>query len=150
MSSYSFLNIVASISGPGGSINLGSGAGTAEEGITVEPVNDKSTMMSGADGSGVHSLRADNSRTVKITLLKTSPVNAQLMNMFNFQTQSSATHGRNMIAIRDVARGDSITLEKVAFKRCPNIEFKVEAGTNEWLFDAIDSSTVLGVGTPEA
>lgn len=149
MSTYSFLDVVAAISGPGGSINLGAGAGVAEEGITIEPVNDKSTMITGADGTGVHSLRADNSRTVTIRLLKTSPVNALLMNMHNFQTMSSATHGKNTISIRDAARGDAVNLEKVAFKRVPNIEYQVEAGLNEWTFDAIDSSTVLGIGTPE-
>jgi len=150
MSTYSFLDIVAAMDGPGGSINLGAGAGAAEEGITIESVNDKNTMTNGADGSGMHSLRADNSKTVTVRLLKTSPTNALLMNMYNYQTMSSATHGKNTISIRDTARGDSITLEKVAFKRPPNIEYQVEGGINEWQFDAIDSSTVLGVGTPEA
>ena len=150
MSTYSFLDIVAAIDGPGGSVNLGAGAGPAEEGITIESVNDKSTMITGADGSGMHSLRADNSKAVTVRLLKTSPVNALLMNMYNFQTMSSVTHGKNTISVRDVARGDAITLEQVAFKRPPNLEFQIEGGMNEWQFDAIDSTTVLGVGTPEA
>lgn len=150
MSTYSFLDIVAAIDGPGGSVNLGAGAGVAEEGITIESVNDKNAMITGADGSGMHSLRADNSKTVTVRLLKTSPVNALLMNMYNYQTMSSATHGKNTISVRDVARGDAITLEQVAFKRPPNLEYQVEGGMNEWQFDAIDSTTVLGVGTPEA
>lgn len=149
MSTYSFLDIVAAIDGPGGSVNLGAGAGAAEEGITIESVNDKSSMITGADGSGMHSLRADNAKSVTVRLLKTSPVNALLMNMYNYQTMSSATHGKNTISVRDIARGDAITLEQVAFKRPPNLEFQVEGGINEWQFDAIDSTTVLGVGTPE-
>jgi len=149
MSTYSFLDVVAAMNGPGGSINLGAGAGVAEEGITIESVNDKNTMINGADGSGQHSLRADNAKTVTVRLLKTSPINALLMNMYNYQTMSSVTHGKNTISVRDIARGDAITLEKVAFKRPPNLEFQIEAGMNEWQFDAIDSTTVLGVGTPE-
>jgi len=149
MSAHSFLDCVATIDGPGGSINIGAGAGVAEEGITIEPVNDKSTMTRGADGSGVHSLSADNARTVTVRLLKTSPTNALLMNMANYQTMSSATHGKNTIAVRDIARGDAILLEKVAFKRIPTLNYAIEAGMNEWIFEAIESSTVLGVGTPE-
>ena len=37
-STYSFLDVKASLVGPGGSISLGSGSGNAEEGISVEPV----------------------------------------------------------------------------------------------------------------
>lgn len=149
MATYSFLDVTAAIDGPGGSINLGAGAGVAEEGITIEGVNDKNTMLIGADGAGMHSLMADESSTVTIRLLKTSPVNAQLSQMYNTQTVSSATHGRNTITVRDIARGDSITLQQVAFKKRPTIEYAKEAGMMEWAFDAISTVAVLGVGTPE-
>jgi len=149
MATYSFLDIVAAIIGPGGSFNIGAGAAVAEEGITIEAVNDKSTMLIGADGSGVHSLMADESSTVTVRLLKTSPVNAQLMNMYNLQTTSAALHGRNTISVRDTARGDVITLTDAAFKKRPNIEYAKESAIVEWTFDAIRASVVLGVGTPE-
>lgn len=149
MSTYSFLDVTAAIDGPGGSINIGAGAGVAEEGITIEGVNDKNTMLVGADGAGMHSLMADESSTVTIRLLKTSPVNAQLSQMYNAQTVSSATHGRNTITVRDIARGDSITLQQVAFKKRPAIEYAKEAAMMEWTFDAISTVAVLGVGTPE-
>lgn len=150
MATYSFLDINAAMTGPGGSINLGAGAAVAEEGITIEAVEDKSIMTIGADGNGMHSLVASEASTVTVRLLKTSPVNNQLMEMYKVDTSSSANHGRNTITVRNSATGDNITLQQVAFKKRPSITYAKEAGINEWTFDAIKTSTVLGVGTPEA
>lgn len=150
MATYSFLDVNAAMTGPGGSINLGAGAAVAEEGITIEAVEDKSIMTIGADGNGMHSLVASEASTVTVRLLKTSPVNNQLMEMYKVDTSSSANHGRNTITVRNSATGDNITLQQVAFKKRPSITYAKEAGINEWTFDAIKTSTVLGVGTPEA
>lgn len=149
MATYSFLDVVAAITGPGGSINLAAGAGVADEGITIDPMEDKSTMVIGADGSGMHSLAANEASTVTIRLLKTSPVNAQLQAMYNIQTRSSATHGRNTITVRDVGRGDVIGLTQVAFKKRPSAVYAKDGGLMEWTFDAIKTTQVMGVGTPE-
>lgn len=149
MGTYSFQDVTAAIVGVGGSINLASGAGSAEEGITIEAVEDKNVMTIGADGSGMHSLVANESSTVTIRLLKTSPANAQLQLMYNLQTISSLTHGKNVITVRDVVRGDAIVLTSVAFKKRPTVNYAKEGGMMEWTFDAIKTTTVLGVGTPE-
>lgn len=149
MATYSFKDITAALVGVGGSINLGAGAAIAEEGITIEPVEDKNVMTIGADGAGMHSLVASEAATVTVRLLKTSPVNSQLQTMYNVQTLSSLAHGKNVLTVRDIARGDAIVLQGVAFKRAPNIEYAKEGGTVEWQFDAIKSVRVLGTGTPE-
>jgi len=149
MATYSFLDVVAAINGIGGSINLAAGAASAEEGITIESTQDKNVMTIGADGEGMHSLVADESSVVTIRLLKTSPINAQLQLMYNLQTRSSVTHGKNVITVRDVARGDFIALTQAAFKKRPTINFAKEGGMMEWTFDAIKTNTILGVGTPE-
>ena len=146
MNTYSFLDVVASIAGAGGSINLASGAGSAEEGITIEAAEDKNIMTIGADGAGMHSLVANEASTVTVRLLKTSPVNAMLGQMYNQQTRSSTLHGSNVITIRDISRGDTITLTSVAFKKRPAINYAKEGGTMEWTFDAIYTDTVLGTG----
>jgi hypothetical protein len=148
MSTYSFLDCNGALSGPGGSINLAAGAGAATEGITIVALEDKNIMAIGAGGQGQHSLVAGDAATVTVNLLKTSPVNAQLMNMYNYQTTSSALHGRNVIVITDLARGDIITMSKVAFKKVPDLAYAKEAGNNVWTFDAIHATTVLGTGTP--
>lgn len=149
MATYSFQDVVAAISGVGGSINLAAGAGVAEEGITIESMEDKSVMTIGADGAGMHSLVANEASSVTIRLLKTSPVNKQLQEMYNQQTKSSANHGKNTITVRDAVRGDNITLTEVAFKKRPTVTYAKEGGLMEWTFDAIKTTAVLGSGTPE-
>jgi len=149
MATYSFLDITAAIEGAGGSINLAAGAGSAEEGITVASNEDKNVMNIGADGAGMHSLVANDSGLLTMRLLKTSPINAQLQTMYNFQKLSSANWGNNTVTIRDVVRGDSITCTGVAFKKTPDLNYAKEGGMNEWTFDAINVNRVLGNGTPE-
>ena len=149
MATYSFMDVTASLSGPTGEIDLGYGSASSEEGITVAMGGPKNTMTIGADGSGMHSLVANEASTVTIRLLKTSPVNAKLQLMYNLQTKSSLTHGKNVISVRDVVRGDSITLTQAAFKKRPSINYAKEGGMVEWTFDAVKTTQVLGVGTPE-
>ena len=77
--SYSFLDVQASIYGPGGNVSLaGDEAGVEQGGITVTPAGERSKMTVGADGSVMHSLLGDKSGTVSVKLLKTSSVNAAL------------------------------------------------------------------------
>jgi hypothetical protein len=149
MSTYSFLDTNATIRGPGGSINLAAGAAAADEGVTVAAVGDRNVMQTGAGGEGQHSLIASTAALVTVVLLKTSPVNAQLMQMYNYQTSSSVLHGKNVLVVSDFARGDLVTLSKVAFKKVPDLVNAKEAGTNTWTFDAIRTNYVLGTGTPE-
>lgn len=144
MSTYSFLDTQASIVGPGGSFNLGHGAGVAEEGIDIEPNGDKNTMTIGADGTGMHSLHADKSGTISIRLLKTSPVNAQLMAMYDLQSASSALWGNNIITISNPQIGENNGCRGVAFKKKPKLVYAKEGQFNEWTFDAIAIDSILG------
>lgn len=146
---YSFLDTVATLTGPTGSINIGSGAGVAAEGITVASVADRNTMTIGADGRGVHSLSGDTSKIVTVRLLKTSPINAVLQDYYNAQTRSSLLHGRNVIVLSNLVNGDFLTLRDAAFAREPDYTAATEAGINEWVFHATQSVTILGTGTPE-
>lgn len=141
---YSFLEVQAAIVGPGGVINLGNGAGAADEGITVDPTGEMSTMMVGADGSGQHSLHADKSGRLIVRLLKTSPTNALLMAMCNFQRSSGATHGQNTISIVDSNRGDVVTAQQVAFAKVPALAYGKEAGMLEWELSAVKIDIGLG------
>lgn len=141
---YSFLSIVAGISGPGGAINLAQGAGVADEGITVDPSEDINTMTIGADGSGMHSLHGNKSGRVSVRLLKTSPTNALLSLMYAFQTSSPAQHGQNTISIVDSVRGDVITCRQVAFKKAPTISYGKDGPVNDWEFDAVQIDRTLG------
>lgn len=147
MSTYSFKDIKATLTGPGGVVNFTNGS--AKEGITISAVDDKNIMTGGADGSVMHSLQASEARLVTIRQLKTSPENAKLKNMYNFQTQSSLYHGKNVLVLTDPVRGDFITLSLGAFKKTPDNSYAGEGGTMEWTFDFGKCFEVLGTGTPE-
>lgn len=145
MGVYSFLNVNATMVGPGGAINLAAGAAVAEEGITIEPVEDKNVMTIGADGEGQHSLVASDACTITIRLLKTSPINAKLNQLYLAQSASSALWGRNTIVVTDSGRNDNTAVQAVAFKKKPTLTYAKEAGMNEWTFDGIKATSILGV-----
>lgn len=147
---YSFLDVQVAISGPGGNFPLsGDRAGVAQEGLTIAPTGDQNTMTVGADGAVMHSLLADASGTITVNLLRTSPVNRLLQELFNYQRQSSANWGRNTITVRDVARGDTVTSQEVAFAKSPEKVFAKEGGTVQWIFHAGKINSQIGSGTPE-
>jgi hypothetical protein len=143
---YSFQNIAATLIGPGGILNLGQGSGCAEEGITIAPSEDKNKMDIGADGTGQHTLIANESATVTARFLKTSPTNAALMIMYNLQTSSSKLWGTNNLTVRDTARGDFHELQQCAFKKKPEIVYGKEGPMMEWAFDCLVATSVLGSG----
>jgi hypothetical protein len=146
MSTYSFLDCAAALVGPGGAVALAAGSAVAEEGITITATGDKSTMTIGADGSPMHSLHADASGMVTINLLKTSPTNALLAQLYTYQTTSSSRHGQNTIVITNSATLDVITCSQVAFAKAPDISYQVDGGMNAWTFHAGSIDRILGVG----
>lgn len=143
---YSFLNVNATIAGPGGAFNLAAGAAAAEEGLTIEASEDKNVMTIGADGQGQHSLIASDACTLTVRLLKTSPINAALMAMYDLQSVSSSLWGQNVFSIVDTGRNDYTVIQAAAFKKKPTITYAKEGGMMEWTFDGIKANSVLGVG----
>lgn len=133
---YSFVDVSCTLVGPGGIISLGNGAGTAEEGITIEQAEDKDTMTVGADGTPMHSLHAGKHGTVTIRLLKTSPQNQQLQLMYDVQQLSSGLWGQNVIVITQTASGDVTSARSVAFRRSPTLTYAKDGNVNEWGFNA--------------
>ena len=146
MNTYSFLDVHATIVGPGGAFALGAGAGVAEEGISIESTGEIDTMLIGADGEGQHTLHADKSGRISIRLLKTSPTNALLSAMLAFQRTGGSTHGQNTIVVTDTNRGDVITARQCAFSKVPPLSYGKEAGIVEWEFTAVKIDPVLAAG----
>ncbi|MGJ8524104.1 hypothetical protein R84981_002822 [Carnimonas sp. R-84981] len=144
MSTYSFMDVTASMTGPTGVIDLGYGSANSDEGISTAMTGPKNTMTPGADGEVMHSLRAAKSGTVTVRLLKTSPVNKRLNLAYNAQSQSSATWGNNVIVIRNHASGDVVTARSVAFRQQPDFNNATEGGTVEWVFDCGKIDELLG------
>lgn len=144
MATYSFLDVTASLTGPTGVIDLSQGSANSEEGITQTMGGNKNTMTIGADGEVMHSLHADKSGTITVTLLKTSPVNKKLSLAYNAQSQSSATWGNNVIVIRNTASGDISTARSCAFQKQPDFNNAKEGGTVAWVFDCGKIDQLLG------
>jgi len=144
MSTYSFQDVVATLVGPTGIVNLGYGAAVADEGISIDTAGDKNTMLIGADGEGMHSLHADKSGTITVRLLKTSPTNATLHAMYDAQTLTSVLHGQNLITVTNPQSGDITTARSCAFKKKPSLNYKKDGDIVEWSFDSIKIDTILG------
>ncbi|MFS7251250.1 DUF3277 family protein [Rahnella rivi] len=144
MSTYSFIDVSASLSGATGIVDLGYGSANADEGITVTMTEAKNTMTTGADGEVMHSLHAGKSGTITVVLLKTSPVNKKLSLMYNAQSQSSATWGNNVIVVRNSASGDLVTARSCAFQKQPDHANAKVGTTVSWVFDCGKIDEVLG------
>jgi len=151
MASYSFRDCKITISGVGGTAIFGGLPGGVDKGgITIEADGDKNRKTVGADGAVVHSLIVDDSGKITIRTLKTAMQNVILNAMLQAQKQSAAVWGRNVITLLDIARGDSYTCIDCAFSKVPSNEWKDEAGTIEWTFDAGKIIQIMGTGLPSA
>lgn len=143
---YSFLDVQAAITGPGAAFSLGAGAGAAEEGITWEPAGDINSMTVGADGTPMHSLRADKTGHVTCRFLKTSPVNGLLSAALAFQRVSAANHGQNTLTCVNTTTGDVCSGQMVAFAKVPVVDYGTEGKMLEWRFDVGIMDIALGIG----
>lgn len=139
---YSFFDVQAAISGPGGSFGLK--GGNAAEGITIARVEDKDTMTIGADGHVMHSHHVARACTVTIRLLKTSPVNAQLRELYNYQDVGSVNWGKNVITIRNIMTGDEEVISGAAFAGLPENSWATEGNTLEWVLNGAIQSGKTG------
>lgn len=143
---YSFLDVAASLVGPGAAFQLGSGAGDAEEGITIEPLDEIDHLTIGADGTPMHSLKANKGAKLTVRLLKTSPVNLQLSAALAAQRVSAANWGQNTITLVNKSSGDVVTCQLCAFAKVPTLTYAREGGFNEWEFNVGICDVGLGAG----
>lgn len=142
---YSFLDVDATLTAAGASIDLGYGSAVAGTGIEVSLNNDRNAMTIGADGEGMHSLRADKSGTVTVRLLAISDRNELLQKLFNAQSLSSSTWGANVITIRNRGNNEITVCRGCAFKRQPTRSYATEGQEAvEWTFDCIKVDTETG------
>jgi hypothetical protein len=143
---YSFEDVQVTLTGIGGSVSMGNGASVDDGGISVDMVEDKDHMITGADGKAVHNLRANKAATVTVRLMGTSPTNAVLSNMYNSQISSSQTWAGNVLTISNPVTGDNVHCSSVAFKKVPPVTWAKDSVPKEWVFNAGYTSIMLGVG----
>lgn len=143
---YSFQDVTASVSGPGGAFSLSDG-GIANEGITIVP-DERVSKQEGAAGDWMFTLRASKGGRVSIRVMKNGILNSYLSRLYNFDTTSSANVGKNTISVRNPVTGDSWTLIGVAFTKMPAATYGTEGPMLEWegLVGIVDG--VIGDGSP--
>ena len=146
VASYSFLDNTLTINGPNGSFTIGGpDTGSADEGFDIDFVEDADTMTPGADGSTMHSLNATKRAGWTLRLLKTSPVNAQLANMYNAdRSAGSQQWGQNTLTMTNAVSGDSYTGAQTAFRKFPRNAYAKNANMLEWTFNSGQTDPQLG------
>ena len=140
---YSFIDVQATFTGPGGTFDIAS-AGVAEEAIRLDMVADKNVMTIGANGDGMHSLRASKAGRVTLQLLKTAPANALLSQVYDFQSSSSANWGQNQITITNPVTGDTTTCSGGAFQKQADLGYQPQGQNLRWTFEFVDIEEILG------
>jgi hypothetical protein len=143
---YSFLDVQASIAGPGGSFMLSEG-GIADEGITIQ-TEERVTTQYGADGEWMHSLKAAKGGRVIIRVMRTGALNSMLSRLFAYDSTSAANCGQNLISVRDPQRGDWWTVQGAALVKHPDESLGSEGKIVEWQFNAGSIDGEYGTGSP--
>lgn len=110
---------------------------------------DKDTMQVGAGGAIMHSLNASDAGRITIRLLKTSPTNALMSAIYNFQKNNPGSWGQNQFRGADTARGDVVTATELAFVRQSPLAFAKDGNINEWVLQG-RIFELLGTGSSAA
>ena len=96
----------------------------------------------------MHNLHPGQTGRITIRLLKTSPSNAALSNLYNFQRASSANWGQNIMRGGDFVRGDTLSGISMAFVKYPDVTWAEDGPMIEWEFRGIVREQ-LGNGSPD-
>jgi hypothetical protein len=99
---------------------------------------------------GMHSLHAGNAGKVTVRLLKTSPVNAQLSQLYASSRQSSALWGQNVSPSTTWPAATWSRPGQAAFVKHPDLAYAKDGNVMEWEFDVGALDILLGTGSPEA
>lgn len=142
---YSFLDVQATISGPGGMADIKS-SGVSEEGITITQVSPKDVMTIGAAGNGMHTLVGTDAARVEVSMLKTAPGNSVFNTLYNFGKQSSANWGQLQFTVQNPVTGDSITLLGGAFEKQADVRYAGQQTLMVWPMLFISRDDILGNG----
>jgi hypothetical protein len=144
---YAFQDVTAILKCPMGSFTIsGPETAAAEEAITITWGEESNTQTIGADGSVMNSMHSARAGTVVFRLLKTSPMNEKLQQIFHYEHQSSALWGNDTITIENPARGDKYVLLGCAWVRIPTNTYAKIGNTLEYEMHVAIIDSRLGSG----
>lgn len=151
MSTYSFLDVTLSISGPNGNFHIGGpDTSSAEEGFSITYTDDADTMIGGADEGFMHALSATKRARVDVHLLKGSPINAMLSDMYHADRQSGSQRwGQNTLVARNPISGDQYTGVGAAFVKFPDNTYGRAPNVITWSFNVGKMDADLGALMPQ-
>lgn len=143
---YSFLDVQASITVANyGSFDIGS-AGESDEGIRIRNAGPKNRRTIGADGDGMHTLIASDAADGEISLMKSASGNKMLGDLYNWAKSSSANWGNIALLISNPNTGDQENLVGGAFGKLADNAYATEAGLIVWPIEFIFRKNQFGNG----
>lgn len=145
---WSFPDFDATYVGPAGTFDLSS-FGVAAEGISIAFAEDAAGMVMGANGDGMHNLRAARHGTVTIRSFKVALLNAVMSRIFTYETGDSSNYGQGLLTCRNAKTGDLFVCRDVGIRKFPDNGNGVEGANNEWIFNSLRIIPTLGDGNPD-
>lgn len=99
--------------------------------VTVEKDEDAFTLQMGTDGEGTRSKSNNDSGTITISLMQSSPSNADLSSLH----QADLLNGGGIfpLMIKDGSGNSLYSAEQAFIAKFPSAEFGREAGPREWV-----------------
>ncbi len=140
---YSFQDVQVSFTSPSASFSI-AGQGVAEEGVSIVMTGPKNVRTVGADGVGMNSLIASNAGDVTVSILKESPANALLNQVYRFQKTSAANWGAITLTITNPVTGDTTTCSGGAFQKQADLGYQPQGQNLRWTFEFVDIEEILG------
>lgn len=110
--------------------------------IEVELNADAFTLTVGADGEGARSASADESGTVKLSLLQTSASN-DVLNAAH-ATDKLTNLGAKPLMVKDLQGRTLVTAAEAWIRKAPSAGFAKEVGTREWTFETASMQQITG------
>jgi hypothetical protein len=110
--------------------------------VTITRDEQAFTKQIGAYGDGVRSKSNNKGGTVSVTLLQTSSVNEALSAIAKLDEIS--TEGVLPLMVKDASGQTLVESPGAWIQKLPDVEFAVEAGTREWIFDTDQLEMLVG------
>lgn len=110
--------------------------------VTITRDEQSFTKQVGAYGDGVRSKSNNKGGTVTVTLLQTASVNEALSAIAKLDEVSS--EGVYPLMVKDASGKTLVESPGAWIQKLPDVEFAVEAGTREWVFDTDQLEMLVG------
>lgn len=127
-SAYSYINVTATIDR-----RIIQGLWEGDDAVEVAYNEDRGVGITGADGSSLFSISADNSASITIRLQHTSPTHRVLMQKLKQQKSRGAQFGGFSFSVKDRVSGEGGSCDKAFIQTAPGKSYGKNAVNREWV-----------------